>query len=337
MMDSTEPRTQAAPVDQPFAAYSAACVLADMACALGPEGGGMLVVGEGLRLNDCIGGMRVELMDADPDALTEGVVGALPFGDGEFDCVAACDVVDQMPAEARAELLAELARVSRNHVAVLSPVSSAIAAHAEESVNEVHRATLGTAHPRVARHRQHGLPEAAELARGLGDAAGGVVSEFGATSLRSWALFEMLGCVAASFARGEMIFGRFSRQYNRRHAPHDHALPAYRALLVAAKGARIAEPAAEALAQRLGGRGETPEIRAIREMLRLLLDGYAEELPSREVRGPLSDALARVRELERTARFQERTIRKLAEELDFLKNSRDSANQQGLFRRLFTP
>jgi hypothetical protein len=325
------------PVDQPFAAFSAASALAGMAWALQPSTGALLIIGDGLRLDGGPGGTRTELVDADPDALAEGAVTTLPYADGEFDCAVACDVLDQMPTDARPGLVTELARVSRRHVAILSPTASRLSESAEESVNEVWRKTLGVPHPRIARHRQHGLPPADGLARMLGESVGAAPEEFAVTSLRSWALFEMLECVAGSFARGELVFGRFSRHYNRRHAALDHGAPAYRTLMLAAKDAPVDGDAAAGLRARLGSAAERDAVRAIREALRLVLDGYAEELPSREAGGPLADAMARVRELERTTRFQERTIRKLAEELDFVKNSRDSTTQQGLFRRLFTP
>ena len=77
-------------------------------------------------------------------------------------------------------------------------------------------------------------------------------------------------------------------------------------------------------------------MRKIRELLRLILDSYAEALTDVPAESPLTAALRCAEELEHTVREQTRTIERLNDELYILKNARNSKKPGRLIKKLFT-
>jgi SAM-dependent methyltransferase len=88
--------------------------------------------------------------------------GPLPFEDGAFDTVISLDVLEHVPPQARAGLVAELVRVCARRVLIACPSDEGV--WAEEVLKQVY-AAQGIALPAwLNEHDEHGLPTAAEIA-----------------------------------------------------------------------------------------------------------------------------------------------------------------------------
>jgi uncharacterized coiled-coil protein SlyX len=326
------------PTDLPFVTYQAACAVSEAIAALQPGISRALVLGLDVPLSG-IRAFDAELTAGQlmPDAWQDAGKVSLPYADGEFGLVAACDVLDQIPGPVREPFLRELARVSSRYLLVLSPFGSDVVTAAEESVNEIHRATRGSIQVRIARHRDYGLPRLGAMKLALESATGGDAEVFPLTSLRSWALFEMLGCVAGVIDSGEVLLSRFNRFFNTRLARLDHSRPAYRHLLLSARGGRpVRQSAVRALSSTFAENPAEEEIQTVRDMLRLILDAYAEALPAAQEKRRAPGARQRIEELERKIDAQARIIKKLNDELAFLRKTNESKASQSLLKRLFT-
>jgi len=264
---------------------------------------------------------------------------SLPWQDGEFPFVAVCGILDQLPAAAREPFLREAVRVTSRCLAVISPFDSPLTASAEESVSEIHKTACGRPHPVVAAHRREGLPALETIRMAAASFMGGTPHVFPCTSLRSWALFEMLACVSGVFEKGETLFSRLNRFYNMRLARLDHAPPVYRHMLIVAKpGKQIKQQALRTLDQRYktGPASAESEIQTVREMLRLVLDSIHDTLAAPPAEQIFSRTLQRALELEQRTQTQSAIIEKLNKEIYILKNPRQARNPSRLLKRFFT-
>jgi SAM-dependent methyltransferase len=117
-------------------------------------------------------------LDFDPEGLrragplvvpVRARIHALPFPRGAFDAVLAIDVLEHLPPAARAPAVRELARVASRLVVIAVPCGER-AARMEARLDRLHLRRFGIASCWLAEHRQHGLPEAVEIARILGEA-----------------------------------------------------------------------------------------------------------------------------------------------------------------------
>lgn len=88
---------------------------------------------------------------------------ALPFADGSFDIVAAHDVLEHLPADRRAEFVAELLRVSAGPVLVLAPFADPRVSRCEQLVNGYFTARVGHSLPALDEHAAVGLPDLGAL------------------------------------------------------------------------------------------------------------------------------------------------------------------------------
>lgn len=88
---------------------------------------------------------------------------ALPFADRSFDLVAAHDVLEHLPADRRAEFVAELLRVSAGPVLVLAPFADERVRRSEQLVNGYFTARVGHSLPALDEHAAVGLPDLAAL------------------------------------------------------------------------------------------------------------------------------------------------------------------------------
>jgi hypothetical protein len=326
------------PANLPFAVYQLASSIAEITAALQVGESQMLVIGlEGAMPDTVAESVRVVPGRVSFDLSRQMELQPLPYDDNAFSCAVAADILDQLPEAAREFFIREMARVASRYVLLASPFDSAVTVSAEESLDEIHRTVHGAGHPRVLKHRECGLPHLVATCSSLESATGYQPEVLPNTSLRSWALFEMLGCVAGMFPRGDLLFSRLSAFYNERLGRLDHCPPAYYHILLAPKGNKpVKATVARSLAQRFGPVRAEAEIQTVRELMRLVLDSYAEALNNAPAASPLTQAVDRVRELETTVREQTHTIQRLTDELYILKNSRNSKSAGNVIKKLFT-
>ena len=281
----------------------------------------------------------VELVRAQfrPDEWAGEKTPRLPFEDASFSLVAACDALDKLPAGAREPFVRELSRVSNGTLLVASPFDSPLVSSAEEALGEIHKSTFGQPHAGVALHRRLGLPRLDPTRIAMASAMGGTPIELPNTSLRSWTLFEMLGCVSRAMEHDGLVFTRLNRFYNARLARLDHCPPVYRTILLAAKGRPALTPEARRkLEERFAESPAESEIRTVRDLLRVMLDSLAETMAPPPAERTLSVTMRRVADLESRNRDQATTIEKLNNEISFLKSPQSERAQSGLLKRLFT-
>jgi SAM-dependent methyltransferase len=125
----------------------------------------------------------------------EGSADALPFDDGSFDIVLSVEMLEHVPAAARADALREMFRVLRpgGRMIVTFP-ADATARRLDLSLNDAYRRRYGSDHPWVAEHIAEGVPatdEVVALARELVGSDGHVAVQKH-DSARSWRLHQML-------------------------------------------------------------------------------------------------------------------------------------------------
>jgi len=146
---------------------------------------------------------------------------ALPFSRGAFEAVLAVDVLEHLPPAARAPAVRELARVTSRLVVVAVPCG-ARAARMEARLDRVHLRRFGIASCSLAEHRQHGLPEAVEIARMLGEALpDGRLTVIGNAPLPLWYAIEALDvAIPGNYARRLLTGGlvRLTSFWNTRFA-----------------------------------------------------------------------------------------------------------------------
>lgn len=96
----------------------------------------------------------------------EGTATELPFDDDAFDVVLSLEMMEHLPAGARAPALREMLRVTRpgGRLVVTFP-AGATAARLDGWLNAAYRRRHGRDHPWAVEHLQQGLPEADEIAR----------------------------------------------------------------------------------------------------------------------------------------------------------------------------
>ena len=125
----------------------------------------------------------------------EGSADALPFDDESFDVVLSVEMLEHVPAPARASALRELFRVVRpgGRIIVTFP-ADATARRLDLALNEAYRRRYGSDHPWVSEHIAEGVPatqEVAALAREIVGTAGRVTVQKH-DAARSWLLHQML-------------------------------------------------------------------------------------------------------------------------------------------------
>lgn len=326
------------PAEWPFATYQLVSAIHEIVDKLKPAVSRLLVLGLESELPAGLWpGVEVIAEKAEIGAWSSLDGLPLKYASGEFSCVVACEVVDQLPEQVRGVFLDELARISSQYTIIISPFDAHVVLSAEESLNETYKSIHNAAHPSVERHLTQGLPDLHAAREMLEAAMGGPAPEiFPVTSLRSWALFEMLRCFSHAFEREEILFSRLNAFYNAKLARFDHAGPVYRHVLLSAKEAKALKPSVvKALSARFDPGTARGEIEVALDLLKLILDGYAETLSCAPPRGVLSRALRRVEELERKTRSQARLIQKLNDEIYVLKGGRNAKAPARLLKKLF--
>ncbi|MBX7245245.1 MAG: class I SAM-dependent methyltransferase [Candidatus Sumerlaeaceae bacterium] len=324
--------------DLSFSTFQILAAVSEALGILNLTGGRVLLVGMPMPLpQEAVPG--VELVHYNhalgSDEPLQGV--HLPFEDSSFALVVACHALEKFASSSRPLLLRELARISGNFLLVISPFDSPIIATGLGALDEIHRSVQGLSHPLVGQLRKLGLPSLDATRIAMAADMGYAPEVVPMTSLRSWALFEMLECVAPVFDRGRVTLSRLNRFYNTRLGRIDHGQPTFRHLLLAHKGSKpLKAGVAKALRETFSPGGSEAEIQTARDLLRLVLDGFAEvEAPMAVPQDKLKN-LRRLEELERKSNIQARTIEHLNNEIYYLKNASNSVSTVTRIRKFFS-
>ena len=131
----------------------------------------------------------VDLADIDLPGYVRGDGTGLPFEDRSFDVVAALDVLEHVPEDARPKFLSEMVRVSRDSVFLCAPFRGPENDTSDELLSEQLRRVYGAVQEQLREHRLHGLPDSEAIDRqlaGLVPAGGG----FSYGSLLTWLPYQ---------------------------------------------------------------------------------------------------------------------------------------------------
>jgi hypothetical protein len=129
-----------------------------VAQCVGPATSVLDVGGRGHQLARFLPGASLLTANIEPPADVIVDPKALPFGDGEFDVVTSCDVLEHMPAEARADHIAELVRVARRRLVLCCPYGSPEKNAAEREIGETVMRELGRTFDYLEEHIKYGFP-----------------------------------------------------------------------------------------------------------------------------------------------------------------------------------
>lgn len=241
-------------LELPFDAYQRYRLVADLVERYPTYEGARCVLDVGGRtglMRAFLPDARVEIVDVEPSAeagLVIGSGGALPFRDGAFDVVTACDTLEHVPAEHRAAFIAECARVSRGWVILAGPYDAPEVREAEASLRVFLREKLGAEHRYLNEHEEHGLPSQATTEDAF-RAAGCSVASVGHAGLARWLPLMCIEMYCDADRNLREVAKRYFKLYNASLYATDHAGPVYRHAVIAAK-AGVALPSTEGLFER---------------------------------------------------------------------------------------
>lgn len=135
----------------------------------------------------------LDLKPAPEQANTNYVQGdakTLPFPDGHFDLVISSDTLEHIDAADRAQVVAEMFRVSRRHVILAAPFDSIYNRKAEEFINTQFKQYTGHDHPFLIEHIQNGLPDADQIEHILTEKSRSMV-KIGEGNIYNWYLQQL--------------------------------------------------------------------------------------------------------------------------------------------------
>ena len=113
----------------------------------------------------------------------------LPFKDGSFDVVAAMDVIEHLPEDARAGFIRELCRVAKSAVVLSAPFRDDGISAAEAILSAQIKKEHGVEHAQLREHKERGLPERGRISEMLsGEMAAGAELCYG--NLSEWLFLQ---------------------------------------------------------------------------------------------------------------------------------------------------
>ena len=203
---------------------------------------------------------RVEVVDARAADVPEHAVldprAPLPFADRSRPVVLALDVLEHVPATARAAWLEELWRVTGRFLLLGNPFATAGVAEADSYLFELIRSRYGYEHGFLAEHLRHGHPDLAAT-ESFFASRGGSVATLPSGYLPAWILLQTLNAWL-SHPEQDHTYVLANQAANRAIGLGSSAAPAYRHLLVIDREGRDHRAALEPLVAR-----RTPDLEAV--------------------------------------------------------------------------
>jgi len=173
----------------------------------------------------------VDVEESDAAGLVLGSGCELPFTDGAFDVVTACDTLEHVPPARRDAFVREACRVSHGWVVLAGPYRSERVVEAEELLRLFLREKLGVAHRYLDEHGEHGLPDLAATIAGM-EGVGARAVAIGHASLQRWLPLMCLSMYLDEDPQLRKVARRYYRFYNETLYASDHAGPVYRHVVV---------------------------------------------------------------------------------------------------------
>lgn len=189
-------------------------------------------------------GYHVTSIDIEARELVD-VVGsgaALPFRSGSFDVVVGLDLLEHVAAEARPDVLNEMARVSSATVIIAGPFSSPDVEAAERYLRGLAEALWNEPHPWLEEHFRFGLPNLPDTVNDLERLVGPTVV-FGSNPIPMWRELQEANFVGARLGETAALDSLHVSLLERFMDESDGTEPSYRHFLVAsAVGGKVDLP-----------------------------------------------------------------------------------------------
>lgn len=173
----------------------------------------------------------------------------MPFKDGEFDFVVACDVFEHIAVKDRQQFLKELYRVAKHFVVLCAPFNNPGVSEAELWANDFYVSLSGQEHPWLIEHIENGLPVESEVENFLKKEQ----IDFVTTrhlSLENWRLILQLDLLRAVYGNNNILQSHAHLVYNqylKSECSRDFTDNGYRTFYVMSKDGQLdIEPISEA-------------------------------------------------------------------------------------------
>jgi hypothetical protein len=159
---------------------------------------------------------------------------ALPFAAASFDLACSVDVLEHVPPAARATVLAQVMRVSRQIAVIAAPFRSPVIDRAEGLVSAFIRDACGYDQGQLREHRELGWPDL-DAAIAAFESAGWHVRVFGYGSVWTWVLMMVDKHALQAMAGSKRVQVALDRAFNETRFAGDREAPCYRQFVVAAR------------------------------------------------------------------------------------------------------
>ena len=267
--------------------YSFLARLTDILCGEGSGALTLLDVGSGpVSLTEAFVSPRFEIVRADVSQFDDPSIvllhpgEPLPFEDAAFDVAVAIEVLEHVPPAQRPSLIRELQRVSRQATIVCCPIDAPEIVDAERQFSAYAKAVSGRDVDFLVEHREHGLPNAAEVVSWFSEPASVLVADN--APLDEWLAFNTLDFIYACDLGDDEAKARFAAAVNTRAPLARSGAAHYRRFFCA-----FTSPAHAATAARVIDAARSPDPiepqRLVRELVTGIL-GWRQELRERSTR-----------------------------------------------------
>ena len=270
--------------------YQRYSFLARLTDILSGEGSGALTlldIGSGpIPLTEAFVSRRFDIVRADVSQFDDPSIvllhpgEPLPFEDAAFDVAVAIEVLEHVPPAQRPSLIRELQRVSRQATIVCCPIDTPEVVEAERRFSAWAKAVSGRDVDFLVEHREHGLPDAAEVVSWFSEPGSALIADN--APLDEWLAFNMLDFIYACDLGDHEAKARFAAAVNTQAPLARSGAAHYRRFFCA-----FTSPAHAATASRVIDAAKSPDPiepqRLVRELVTGIL-GWRQELRERSTR-----------------------------------------------------